>query len=287
MKKMVMLMVMVALSATLPVVGEVIWPGGDVKIVTGNCAKTEVKDGVVYVTATESRPNVWPAAYFTFPSARDFSNIAEVRVTFTNCCAESLRLSAKIKADTEQGQLPQGSVSVQPLKERTYRLKLFIDNWVFDAPHGLVGLKRNPFVRKGSSFSLAKTHSVSVFLPAGTCGKTFGVSRVELVPSERDAEPEIDGHAGRVTLLWEQLSRANRVRFCPSASCVVSLVSSWSPFCQFASASKKSVVSSSYSQSAAFAALASYGPSSGVQSTGRTSMQGHARTHLGRDVVTS
>ena len=157
-------MMIMAAAALVRCGAEVIWPGGDVKIVTGNCAKTEVKDGVVYVTATESRPNVWPAAYFTFPAPRDFSNIAEVRVTFTNCFAESLRLSAKIKADTEQGQLPQGSVSVQPLKERTHRLKLFIDNWVFDAPHGLVGLKRNPFVRRGSSFSLAKTHSVSVFL---------------------------------------------------------------------------------------------------------------------------
>ena len=44
----------VVMSATLRVVGEVIWPGGNVKVVTGNCAKTEVKDGVVYVTSTES-----------------------------------------------------------------------------------------------------------------------------------------------------------------------------------------------------------------------------------------
>ena len=108
MKKKMMLLAAVAAGATLHVVGEVIWPGGDVKVVTGNCAKTEMKDGVVYVTSTESRPNVWPAAYFTFPAPRDFSNIAEVRVTFTNCCSESLRLSTKVKADTEQGQLPQG-----------------------------------------------------------------------------------------------------------------------------------------------------------------------------------
>ncbi len=105
----------VAASATLPAVEtEVIWPGGNVKVVAGNCAKVETKGGVVYVTATESRPNVWPAAYFTFPAPRDFSNVAEVRVTFTNCCNESLRLSTKVKADTEQGQLPQGGISVQP-----------------------------------------------------------------------------------------------------------------------------------------------------------------------------
>ncbi len=46
----------------------------------------------------------------------------------------------------------------------------------------------------------------------------------------------------------------------PALPCFVN----WSsPSCQFASASGKSVVSSSYSQSAAFAALASYSPSSG------------------------
>ena len=42
-------MAAVVMSTTLPAEGEVIWPGGDVKVVTGNCAKTEVKDGVVYV----------------------------------------------------------------------------------------------------------------------------------------------------------------------------------------------------------------------------------------------
>ena len=100
-KAMIMLAAVAAGASLLAAETEVIWPGGDVKVVTGNCAKTEVKDGVVYVTSTESRPNVWPAAYFTFPAPRDFSNIAEVRVTFTNCCNESLRLSTKVKADTE------------------------------------------------------------------------------------------------------------------------------------------------------------------------------------------
>ena len=95
------LLAVVAAGATLSAAEtEVIWPGGNVKVVAGNCAKVETKGGVVYVTATESRPNVWPAAYFTFPAPRDFSNIAEVRVTFTNCCSESLRLSTKVKADT-------------------------------------------------------------------------------------------------------------------------------------------------------------------------------------------
>jgi hypothetical protein len=50
---------------------------------------------------------------------------------------------------------------------------------------------------------------------------------------------------------------------------------------------KKPVVSSSYPQSAVFAALALYSPSSGVQSSTRIFVQGKARTHPGRDIVAS
>ena len=88
--------------------------------------------------------------------------------------------------------------------------------------------------------------------------------------------PTFSGMKIPAPLLWEQLSRANRVRFWPPAVRIVSLVSSSSPFCRVAPSSEKSVVSSSYSQSAAFAALASYSPSSGVQSRARTSvLRGH------------
>ena len=94
-------------------------------------------------------------------------------------------------------------------------------------------------------------------------------------------------HESRTPLLWEQLSRANRVRFCPSAFRAVSLRQFIAAFQPIRHASGKPVVSLSYSQSAAFAALASYSPSSGVQSSARTSVQRGARTHLGRDIVTS
>ena len=87
-------------------------------------------------------------------------------------------------------------------------------------------------------------------------------------------------------LLWEQLSRANRVRFCPSAFRVASLHQFITAFQPMQVAFKKPVVSSSYSQSAAFAALASYSPSSGVQSKTRTSVHRDARTRPGRDIVT-
>ena len=163
---------------------EVIWPGGGVTVVAGSCAKVETRDGVAYVTATApGRPNVWPAAYFTFPKIRDLSGVEAVAVTITNCTAETLRVGVKIKAVTEQGQVPDGGTSVQPGASRTYRLSLYLSNWIFDAPHGLVGLKRNPSVGASSSYALEKTRSIAVYFPAGTENRTFGVSRVELVES--------------------------------------------------------------------------------------------------------
>ena len=175
--------VLLAIASALARCGaEVIWPGGGVSIVAGNCAKTETRDGVVYVTAmAPGRPNVWPAAYFKFPAVRDLSGVETVAVTITNCCAETLRVGVKIKAVTEQGQVPQGAVPVQPGALRTYSLRLYLSNWIFDAPHGLVGLKVNPPVGGASSFSLEKTRSIAVFLPAGSENVTFGVSRVELL----------------------------------------------------------------------------------------------------------
>ena len=161
---------------------ETVWPGCAVKLVPGRCAKVETRGDVAYVTAVgPGRANVWPAAYFTFPEQRNLSGVEAVKVTITNCSDEVLRVGVKIKAVTEQGQTPDGGTSVQAGKERTYRLPLYLSNWVFDAPHGLVGLKRNPSVGAASSFALEKTRSIAVYFPAGTENRTFGVSRVELV----------------------------------------------------------------------------------------------------------
>ena len=95
------------------------------------------------------------------------------------------------------------------------------------------------------------------------------------------------------TLLFLLFSYGNNCQgpiACDSArplSALLCLVSSLTPFCRWRSASNKPVVSPSYPQSAAFAALAPYSPSSGVQTESRTSVQRGERTHLGRDIVTS
>lgn len=171
--------------------GETVWPGGGVAVEAGRGAAVETGGGCVFVTSTESGPGVWPAAYFVFPAPRDLSGTAEVRVTFTNCCDEALHLSAKVKADVEQGLQPTGGVTVEAHARHEYRLRLQFDDWVFDKPHGLVGLKRAPLVGSGSSYSLEKTRSVAAIMPAGAAvGSKFGVLRVELVPAAAVGEPQ-------------------------------------------------------------------------------------------------
>ena len=216
MKKIALMgMMMVVVGATLPAAEpEVVWPGGNVKVVAGNCAKVETKDGVVYVTATPpGRPNVWPAAYFTFPKLRDLSGVESVRVTLTNCCDETLRIGVKVKAVTEQGQTPDGGTSVQPGAARTYNLRLYLSNWIFDAPHGLVGLKRNPSVGSASSFALEKTRSISVYFPAGTEDRTFGVSRIELVSGDGKPAPQKVLHAATFSPWVDAFGQANYVEW--------------------------------------------------------------------------
>ena len=211
----------IALTACLAAVAtlsaaetEVIWPGGGVKVVAGNCAKVETKDDVVYVTAMPpGRPNVWPAAYFTFPKLRDLSGVESVRVTLTNCCNETLRVGVKVKAVTEQGQTPDGATSVQPGATHTYNLRLYLSNWIFDAPHGLVGLKRNPSVGLASSFALEKTRSISVYFPAGTEDRTFGVSRIELVASDGKPAAQKVLHAATFSPWVDAFGQANYVEW--------------------------------------------------------------------------
>ena len=184
-----------AAVAALAAESETIWPGGGVSVSPGRGASVETHGGCVFVTATESRPGVWPAAYFEFPEPRDLSGVGEVRVAFTNCCDEALHLSVKVKADTEQGLQPSGGSNVEPHRVHTYRLRLRFDEWTFDEPHGLVGLKRAPLVGDGSPYALEKSRSVAVILPAGaSVGSKFGVLGVELVPpaaSGRDRSGKI------------------------------------------------------------------------------------------------
>ena len=171
-------------SAACAACAETLWPGGAVRLRDGNCARTEVRDGVAFVHVGDCPSTLWPGAYFEFPVPGDLSRSGAVKVAFTNCSDRPLRLSVKVKGETVQGRLPEGGFMVPAHAARTKELRLFAESWVFDRDPKLLGLKRNPHVGAGSSYSLEKVRSIAVYLPAGTSGVTFGVSRVEVEPGD-------------------------------------------------------------------------------------------------------
>lgn len=182
----------VALTACLAQ-GETIWPSASVKPLAGRCSSVEVRGDMAWLRAEKGDPNVWPAVYFTFPEAHDLSKAGAIRVTVTNATDRAIRIGIKVKGKTVQGQLPEGGMTLQPRGERTKDLRLFAESWAFDKPHGLKGLKRNPHVGGGSSYSLDRVGAISVYLPAGTSSGEVGVSLVEALPG--------DGKGNRLTVL--------------------------------------------------------------------------------------
>ena len=188
---MLMAMLMVCSAVAGQVKTEVLWPGGEVRLSTlaGATAATAA-DGSVLMDVAEAESNKWPAVYFNFPTPRDLSSVAEVRVTLTNRCSQTLRVGLKIKGDTQQGQLPERSYTLRPFAADSRTLRLYAERWVFDKPHGLVGLKRKPHVGGGSSYSLGRVRSLSVYLPAGTRQAAIGIGRIELV-SDSNEKPDV------------------------------------------------------------------------------------------------
>ena len=182
------------LVAALTMGVETVWPGGEVTPVAGNYASVETRDGVVRLRTKPGCPqSVWPAVYFKFPGVKDLSKAGAIVVALTNYTDRALRVGVKVKGETVQGRLPDGSVQLQPHEAATKDLRLFAESWAFDKPHGLKGLKRNPGVGGGSSYSLEKTASVSVYLPAGTSDAEIGVVSMTIVPG--------DGNDKRLTVL--------------------------------------------------------------------------------------
>ena len=153
-----------------------------VKAIAGDCARVSRVDDTIVLETTESRPNVWPAVYFTFNAPFDLDHYGAVRVTVSNCTAQLTRIGVKIKAETPQGQLPERGFRVLGGHASTCSVPLRIERWVFDRDPKLKGLKRLPKVGNGTSYTLAKTHAISVYLPAGTVNGKFAVSSIELIP---------------------------------------------------------------------------------------------------------
>ena len=127
------------------------------------------------------KQQVWPAVYLTFAEPFDLDDFSELKVTVFNQESTLARVGVKIKADTRQGEMPQSSARIAPKSERVCTVNLHLERWVFDKDPHLKGLKRLPKVGHGSSYTLAKTHSIAVFLPLNATGEGFTVKSAELV----------------------------------------------------------------------------------------------------------
>ena len=164
-----------------------IWPNGGMTVVPGDCAKVTQVGDEVRVDVDACKKTVWPAAYFKFATTTNLASVGAVRVTLTNRTDAALNLHVKIKATTVQGRVPDSGTTLMPHAAKTFRLPLHLERWVFDVNPKFKGLKRNPAVGGGSSYSLEKTHAISVYAPRGASNISFGILRMELEPSEEKA----------------------------------------------------------------------------------------------------
>jgi len=155
-----------------------IWPNGGMTVEPGDCAKITQVGDLVQVDVGTCKKTVWPAAYFKFPATTNLADVGAVRVTLTNRTSSALSLHVKIKATTVQGRVPDAGTTLRPYAGKTFRLPLHLERWVFDTNPKFKGLKRNPAVGGGSSYSLEKTYAISVYAPQGASDISFGILKM-------------------------------------------------------------------------------------------------------------
>ena len=161
---------------------EVLFPSGEVPLSTGGGARVaRGPDGMLDLSVDRAEPGKWPALYLDFPTPRNLSDVSALKVTVTNRSARMLHVGLKVKGDTLQGRLPAHGFELAARREKVMTLRFFAEKWVFDKPHGLVGLKRPPYVGDGSSYSLEKVRSISIYQPPDVHDTSIGIRRIELV----------------------------------------------------------------------------------------------------------
>jgi len=163
---------------------EITGGGASVKVtaVAGDCARVSKVRDAILMEVVDPKPNKWPAVYFNFDGYYDMDAIGEVHVRVRNPLEMSQPVSVKIKAITQQGQMPGSQRTLGGKGSRTIVVPLKIENYVFDKDPQLKGLKRHPKVGGGSSYTLAKTYSISVFLHPMSVGGKFVVESIRLLP---------------------------------------------------------------------------------------------------------
>ncbi len=190
--------VAVAVAALFPLFAQAaderVWPSADMVPSAGGGSRISVADDkTVTMSVGKCAADQWPAVYFNFKGERDLSQVNAIRVTFTNDSERLVSVGIKVKGVTVQGQLPQRMVRLPPKSGRSAILPLFLEKWLFDKPPMLLGLKRNPKVGSGSSYSLDRVSSISIFFSSGTSDASIGIQSMELM---RDF-----GGSGQATVL--------------------------------------------------------------------------------------
>jgi len=154
-----------------------------VTAVAGVCARVSPCGTGVQLEVVDPKPDKWPAVYFTFDGYRNLDDVGEVRVRVRNPKTDEVqKVGLKVKAVTQQGQTP-GTMKGVRSGVVVLRLPLKIEQYVFDRDPHLKGLKRHPKVVGGTSYTLDRVTSVSVFLEPMSEGGCIAVESVELVPA--------------------------------------------------------------------------------------------------------
>jgi len=154
-----------------------------VTAVAGACSQVSPYGTGVQLDVVAPKPDKWPAVYFTFDGYRNLDSVGEVLVRVRNLGTNEFRkIGLKVKAVTQQGQMPGTMKGVRP-GVGVLRLPLKIERFVFDRDPHLKGLKRHPKVVGGSSYTLDKATSISVFLEPMSEGGRIAVESIELVPA--------------------------------------------------------------------------------------------------------
>ena len=170
-------------SASLASEAVPVWPGAGVRLEARQGATIEELGGIVYVQTGRCRPGTYPNVAFVYREQADLSSAQAIRATFTNGTDHALRIALKVKGETVQGQLPEGGCCVPARESRVFTLPLYRERWVFDRDPHLLGLKRNPRIGNGSSYSLSKVAAIVAYIQAED-NVRFGVSNLELVTDD-------------------------------------------------------------------------------------------------------
>ena len=162
-----------------------------VTAVAGDCARVTKAGETVVLEVVEPKPGKWPAVHFTFDGYRSLDDVGEVHVRVKNPLQVSQTVGVKIKAVTQQGQMPGTQRMLIGGRSRTVVLPLKLESYVFDKNPKLKGLKRHPKVGGGSSYTLAKTYAISVYLMPMSVGGKVVVESVEFLPSTAERKVHV------------------------------------------------------------------------------------------------